>query len=417
MPLSDSPTLNPELKTFFSDLFASFKSRARESPVSLIPVVIVVVLVGVGIGLLSYYFTSNRALETPVNIKRLTKEATMAVSGYDFSNPKRKGMRQYLTALKKDGVPDSQLILGNFYISTANAAGVFLPAQDGAVSPMAARAAVLAGARGFVLDIWPDLTPGANFAPILQIVEPGSMWRRISINSLPLASVLQTLMNEAFEVEARPGFEDPVLLYLRFRGKPRASTYTATANVLRATLERYRLESAFNNCRNQDRVFSIPMTNLFKKVVILSNVRAEGNALSDYINVGPRDGYKLEMSPQEVRGLSADAKTDAISKIRQNLTCVAPLSEEAAANDNYDSTDAQAIGIHMCAMNFMNTNDALKKYMSPTLFGTQSFKIKPSNLRYSIEVLPKPKYPEDPKWGVGAAAGTPTMPPPIRLPN
>lgn len=412
--LSSQPALNPELKTFFSGLFSRVKSTA--APASIVPIVIFVVLIGVGIGLLSYYFTSNRALETPVNIKRLTKEATMAASRYDFSNPKRAGLRSYLTQLKKEGVPDAQLVLGNFYISTANAAGVFLPGSDAAVSPMAARAAVLGGARGFVFDIWPDLSPGANFAPILQVVEPGSSWRRISINSLSFLTALRTLINEAFEVEARPGNSDPIVLYLRFRGKPRAATYTATANALRTTLEQYRLESAFNNCRNQDRVFSIPMTNLFKKVVIVSNVRAEGNALSDYINVGPRDGLKLEMSPAEIRGLSAEGKADAINKIRQNLTIIAPLSEETLANDNYAFDDAMAVGVHMCALNFMNDNDILKKYMGPTLFGTQSFKIKPSNLRYSIEVLPKPKYPENPNWGTGAAAGSPTMPPPIKLP-
>jgi hypothetical protein len=284
-------------------------------------------------------------------------------------------------------------------------------------SAEAARAAVLAGARGFVLDIWPDLTPGANFGPIVQVVEAGSAWRRISMNSLPLSSVLQAIVQEGFATPLRPGADDPLFLYLRFRGHPRTATFEATAKVLSATLEQYRLDTSYNNCRAQDRLYTLPITNFFKKVVIFSDNRAAGTTLADYINVGPRDGIAVEVSTEDARALTVNMKADAIHKFKLNLTWLAPQAETRIAEDNgYDWEAAQGLGVHFCAMNFWNRNDRLAKYMDPNVFGTQSFLIKPASLRYSIEIIPDPKQPFNPGWGSGSTAGTMKDPPAIRMP-
>ena len=375
------------------------------------------ILFGVIIGLIVWYVKRIRLFENADNIRRESKTATEAQARYDIANPSRVGLKAYLSDLKRQGIPDAHLCLTNFFVSTVNATGVFFPAENGVVSPMAARAAVLGGARAFVLDIWPDLSPNAQFAPSVQIIESGSLWRRISLNLLPFVSILKALIQEAFEIDARPGSSDPVFLYLRFRGKPRASTYTGVANALRSVMEQYRLDSSYNTCRGQDRLFTAPMTSFFKKVVIMSNTRAPGNVLSDYINVGPKDGLKLEWAINEARGLNVETKADSIRKIQQNLTWVAPLSETTDAESNgWDYKISQSVGIHFCAMNFWNDNDNLKTYMAPTMFGKQSFAIKPASLRYAIEILPNPKYPADPGWGTGTNAGKPKEPSAISLP-
>jgi hypothetical protein len=416
--LSSKPEINPELKSFFSGMYETIQTRARSlasESGGRFPIWGLLIILGLIIGLLVWYFKRIALFESVENIRSIAKSSTKAQVGYDMANQNRVGLRAYLAALKKQGVPDAHLCLTNFYVSTVNAAGVFFPATDGVVSPMAARAAVLGGARAFVLDIWPDLTPGAQFAPSIQVVESGSLWRRISMNSLPFVSILKALIQEAFEIDGRPGSEDPVFLYLRFRGKPRASTYTGTANALRAVLESYRLDASFNTCRGQDRIFNTPITSLFGKVVIMSNTRANGNVLSDYINVGPKDGVNLEWGINEARGLTSDRKATAIRTIQQNLSWIAPFSEDPDAEKNiWDYQMSQNIGVQFCALNFWNNTDKLKSYM--TMFGKQSFAIKPESLRYVIEVLPTPKYPQDPGWGTGTTAGNPTIPPAIRLP-
>ena len=423
MSLSDKAELNPELVSFFSGMktaigngIAKLGEASKEINTNF-SILTMCALIALLIGLFIYYFKSSQLFETRYNIHRIARESTIAQSEYDSKNGERVGLRNYLQSVVQSGVPDSQLVLTNFYVSTVNATGLFFPAVDGVINPEAARMAVKAGARGFVFDLWPDLSPGAQFSPSVQVVESGSLWRRTSLNSQPFVSILKTLIQEALEIQERPGHEDPVFLYLRFRGKPRAATFAATANALRAVIEQYRLDPMFNNRRGQERLFSMPITSLFKKVVIASNVVAEGNPLSDYINVGPVDGIPLEYAVSRVKGLSDNDRTIAIRNIKQNLTWVAPFSEDPVAEANtWDVSGNQAIGVHFCAMNFWNMNDKLKDYMIPTMFGKQSFALKPVPLRYIVETLPNPKYPQDPKWGTGATAGTPTQPPAIQLP-
>lgn len=416
--LQPKPVLNPHILDWAASATSAAKTAAAGIKASGgIGWAAVAVLVALIIGLFIWYYRISSVLETPSNIGRIAKANASAVSFYDSSVQGRTGLRAYLQKLKASGVPDSHLCLTNFYVSTVNAAGIFLPAVDGVVSPMALRAAVDGGARAFVFDLWPDLTPGAQFAPVVQVVETGSLWRRVSLNSMPFVTMMKQLVQQCFEVTPNPGSEDPVLIYLRFRGKPRNATYTAAAQALQSTMEAYRLDSTYYNCRGQDTIFSTPMPSLFKKMIVLSNVRAQGNMLSDYINIGPKDGIKLEWTPNEANGLGVDAKKDAIRKIQQNLAFVSPLSEDTAATDNkYDFQKSYDIGIHMVGMNFWNTNDVLKKYMDPALFGKQSYALKPESLRYVIEVLPAPLYPQNPGWGTGQTAGTPTAPPAISLP-
>ena len=419
--LVDKPVLNKEFAEWTEGIAGAAKgmfqkSKEAASDKSIFVWVALAALIALTIGLFIWYFKALRKLETPSNISRLGLEA-LTKQGDKYANPHgRIGIRTYLQNLKTSGVPDTHLCFTNFYYSTVIASSCFLPAVDAVVTPTALKTAYDGGARAFVFDLLPDMTPGANFAPVLQIVEAGSNWRRISLNALPLASCLQILIQTAYQVGSSPGSEDPLILYLRFRGVPRTSTYTATAQALQATVEPYRLDTTFYNCRGQDDLFKIPILNLLKKVIIASNVRAEGNMLSDYINVGPKDGIKLEWRTNEANGLSIDAKSNAITKIRQNLSFVAPATESPEASNNYDCKSSLDVGIHCCAMNFWNHNDALKKYMDPALFGSRSFAIKPVPLRYVIEALPPPKYPENPNWGSGTTAGTPVTPPAIRLP-
>ena len=417
--LESTARLNPEFSTWISgakDLAKQgFKAVQEADTFEIVGVILLAVL---AIAVLIYYFTATYSFETPANVRRVNRDNLSAQSAYDKVAQNRVGLREYLAKLRSQGVPDSQMVLTNFYVSTANAAGIFFPTVDGVASPDAGRIAVRAGARAFVFDLWPDLSPGAQFGPSIQIVESGSMWRRMSLNSLPFSVVLKPLIQEALELDIRPGSSDPVFLYLRFRGKPRASTFTQTATILREVIEKYRLDASFNNQRAQGTLFSTPIQELLRKVIVFSNVRAEGNALSDYINVGPREGAKLEWIPTEVRSITDNVKPTTIRQIQQNMAFSAPLSEDSTTPENsYDWAFNQQYGIQFNAMNFWNSNDRMKAYMASDMFGAQSFALKPIPLRYIIEILTPPQNPQNPHWGSGPTAGSPTLPPGLQLPT
>jgi len=423
MSLSDKAELAPEVKSFFSGIGEKAKQAASHvvekiaesgQSFSMVGLVALVVLL---VALLIWYARKSRLFETASNVKRITRKDIMDLVHYEHDKEKRIGLIAYLQTLKNSGVPENHFAATNFYVSTVNAAGIFLPAEDGVVSPLAIKAAVNAGARAFILDIWRDLTPGARFAPCVQIVEAGSNWRRITLNSLPLSIILKAIVQEGILNIRRPGQNDPLFLYLRFRN-PHKLTLDGAAKALQQTIEPYRLEPSYNNCRGQNRLFAAPIFNLCDKIIVMSNTRAKESDLSDYINVGPMDGIKMDWTTRDANGISENMRPEHIRKIQQNFTWVAPKSEEptAAAND-YTLTSAQALGIHFVGMNIANNNDNLKAYMDPKMFGKSSFAIKPVPLRYYIEVLPPPKYPEDPKWGSGKTAGSPTEPPSIQLPQ
>ena len=394
--------------------YESVKEALTKNPENF-PVWAVAVFFVLLVALFIWYVVKSRLFENSTNIRRITKDNISLQKMYAEANPSRKSLRDYLNALREKGLDASYLCLTNFYVSTVNAAGLFYPSVDGVISTEAGRIAALAGARCFVFDIWPDLTPGTNFSPILQTVEPGSQWRRTSLNALPFSTVLQATIQEACQIDMRPGVDDPVFLYLRFHGKQREATYTATAQALNRVIEQYRLHSPFYACRGQDRLFSEPITNLFRKVIVISNVKASGTLLADYINVGPRDGIQLEYTKTQIRSITTEMKRDAVRRIQQNLVFHAPAPEDPDAEANALALkEGQELGIHFIGMNFWNNNDALKAHTA--MFGTQSFALKPEPLRYVIEKLPAPRKSENPGWGVGVDAGTPVLPPAIQLP-
>ena len=421
--LSDKAELAPGVKSFFSGIGDKVKSGMAKlsehagnasTSFSTITLILCVILMVV---LLIWYMRKRRLFETPHNVARMTRANSMAMERYENEKDKRLSLIAYLQQLKNQGVPENHFAVTNFYVSTTNAAGIFLPAEDSVVSPLAAKYQMAAGARAFIIDIWRDLAPGNKFAPSVQVIEAGSNWRRISMNMLPLSTILKAIVEEGITNNRRPGQNDPLFIYLRFRN-PHRFTLDGAAKALQKTIESYRLEPSFNNCRGQNRLFALPIFSLADKIVVMSNTRASNSVLSDYINVGPLDGIKMEWTTKDANGISESMRPEQIRKIQQNFTWVAPSSEDPAATKNdYTLTTAQALGIHFVGMNFGNTNDNLKAYLDQKMFGKSSFAIKPLPLRYFIEVLPPPKYPQDPKWGSGTTAGSPTEPPAIQMPN
>jgi hypothetical protein len=423
------PRFNPDLAPFFSGAEQSLidiKNAIAESTsgggYSLWLILLSIVLV---LGVYIWYMLYIRYFATENNIRDIIDTKNKMVGGYYADRrDKRIDLRTYLEELKKQGVAETHLCLTNFYISTANATGIFLPGKDGVASENAARVAVSAGARAFVFDVWPDLRPGGNFSPVLQIVESGSLWRRISLNSAPFVTVLKTIMHEIFE-SGLPGFNDVVVIYLRFRGNPKPQTFDGTLAALQACIEPYRLDASFNNCRGQkgdsNRLFSTLITSLFKKVIVVSNNVARGHGLNDYINIGPDDGIKIEWSDKDALGLSEQARSKAITDIQQNLAFVAPLSEDPKTDNNdWRFEESMKIGIQYIAMNFMQPpteSEYLAQYMDVKHFGRSSYLLKPVGLRYIPMFLSNPKSPENPGWGSGPTAGTPTVPASIQMPS
>ena len=202
-------------------------------------IVTIVLAVFVGAYLISM-IVMRWDFETPTNIKNKANDAASAYSAY--ANTPRKTMAETIQIVKNTKGANAAL-LTNFYISTANLAGLGYSKDKGGNNRAVynkdiVRLSLLGGARAFVLECWPNSTG----APVVQIVESGSMWRRTSWNSVPLATVLSDLMTYAFPAGAQA--TELIIVYLRFRTKdgkdPAPTTMNLAANALQSTIQPYR---------------------------------------------------------------------------------------------------------------------------------------------------------------------------------
>lgn len=419
--------LNPAISTWLNDKAAKMKSLAASDGSSSRGWIIVIVLAIALIALVVWLYKRMGRLEYTSNIRRLAYYGSKRGNQYMDTN-KRKSLKGYLERLKSQNIPASHMALTNFYFSTVNGASFFFSedkgsAVDGVFSPQAAELAAQGGARAFVFDVWPDLRPEANFAPILQVVEEGSTWRRISLNSIHISTAIKPIIDTIMVKGLQGGADmskDVVIFYFRFRGTPRLQTYAGVAATLRSMAEQYRLPSPFSARRGQDRLFRTPITEFFGKIIVGSNVNAAGTPLEDYINFAgaseKTNGIRTEWSPSELVSQTEDMKRETIDRIRQNLSLTTlPLEKGTSQANEMDWKTVQTFGVHMVGMNFFNTDTAqMKEYMSADNFGVYSYKIKPVNLRYAIETLPDPLIPENPKWGEGQKAGNIVAPETIR---
>lgn len=296
---------------------------------------------------------------------------------------------------------NNTILFANMYMSTVNGTGLFFPARDGVFSPDAVRQAVRAGARCFVLDVWPDMSPTGGFAPILQVVESGSVWRRISLNSIPLDTAIgaiQSSLHGGGLVGGSTGSDsrsEIVVLYLRFNGRPRKETFDMTAAVLQKHIEPYRLDPSFT-VANQRHLYLTPVISLAGKVVVMSNVLASDTGLEDYINAVPK-----EWSVDQLRTLPDSEIPNTVAVIREQLNIVAPpLDSEKGlkAESNFAwGPYGHALGIQFVAMNFfadMRKDKNLREYLSPDMFGKRSYILKPADLRMRPAIMAKPTVTE-----------------------
>ena len=416
--LKSFPTINPAL--FFA--VGAATDMATNSQVLGLPWYAYLFGVIILIGCITILTKIWPTVETPANIRARLRHFTNMYNKYGDQRSSRKSLGQYLADLSAQGIPDTHFALTNFYVASANTAATFTPMRDGISSPEAVRLALAAGCRYLDMSIWRK-NAEYNFAPFVAEMDAGSNWRRITMNEITFRTAMDAVAQYGMagpaataDINEAPYRDDPLFIMLRFMGKPRAQTFNEVAHALHSTIEPFRLDFTFNNARGMDRLFKTPITQFYRKVIIISNIYPPvGNVLNDYINIGPRSSTPLEMLPRTVLSIPEGNRAQFIAQIQQNFTVVRNNMEEPDGNANtWDFKAAHAIGVHFAAMNYWDQNDKLAAYRSPDMFGVSSWKMKPEHMRYII-VYAKP--PDMPNPALNARDGKPAAPPSIQLPG
>jgi len=351
-----------------------------------------------------YYNVVIRAIPSFENLRALIQTATKSASMYPKHMPNRKSLKEYLLTL-----PSVPYALSNFYVMTANLGGFFSPVNNAAFSTEAIQYTLQAGVRGIIFDVWPDITKGKNFAPILKVCANDNSLEKLSSYTLDLTEALNTVRMEAFENSANPAYKDPLFLFFRFRGNPTANTLTGTANSISIALEQYRISNIYSN-KNSNPLFSTPIDQFLGKVIILSNqsgiLNGTRTRFADYVNnptqpTTPVTGFS---TPAQIRALSeTNLNTLRTETGKHNILTCAPLPEDTVNSESnaWDWKGAQGAGIQLCGLNLWAMDDGLNAYTDPNMFGVFSFKIKDIPLRYSIEYTEPPIPVKNPGYGNG----------------
>lgn len=417
--LEAGPRLNPAITALFGAAAASVQGKPAGGGLPFWAYIVAALIV---FFCFNYYGKVYWTLETPANIKTRLRSFTDKFNVYGDQRSSRKGLLQYLADLRAAGVPDSNFALTNFHVCSANTAATFTPVRDGIVSPDAVRLALAAGARYLDFTIWSG-GAATNHAPFIAEMDIASKWRRITMNQMGFRAAMDAVQAYGIagpmasaDTNQAPYANDPLFIMLRFMGTQKPTTFDQVADALTNTIEPFRLDFSYYSARGMDKLFKTPITQFANKVIIMTNTYPPtGSALSDYINIGPRSSFPLEMSYAEVLGTPEANKAAVRAKIQQNLVVMRSSMDEPIGDTNITSNflSAHALGIHFATINFWSQDTFLAEYRKPTMFGVNSFKIKAPEMRYIIEYVAPPGVPDP---ALNARDGKPSAPPGIILP-
>ena len=370
----------------------------------ILPYFMFILIIGITGYIIWYYYKTASNIGTLANISPIV--ATSSNSASNIYSPRasdRKSLASYLSN-KISTNDEKQACLANFYILTANMAGMFPPSSSGVYDPAAIKYAILAGVRGFIFDIYSGSVE-QNYAPILKVLQPGSNWKVQTMNEIPLGLALDSIRKEGFETGLQDNrHNDPIILYFRFRGNIITTTLNLTAAAIRATLEGYRVSTSENNS-----IAHQPIANFTRKVIIYSNLTGssiENTAFADYCNSQSGDAASPSPNnydPKTIMNISdATNSTQIINQNKTTISICAPKPEDSMSNDNNwmidtsnNTSPIDTKGIHMVGMNMYsfvsnNLDAGLSYYLGDNRFSIYSFIMKPVEMRYTIVMSDPP---------------------------
>jgi hypothetical protein len=370
------------------------------------------IIVGITGYIIWYYYKSASYIGLTSNIAPIV--ATVSDNSNAIYSPRASERLSLANLLSSGALPPADVAdacLSNFYILTANMASMFPPSSSGVYDPSAIKYAIMAGARGFIFDIYSGSVE-QNYAPMLKVLQPGSNWKVQTMNEIPLGLALDSLRKEGFETGlADNRHNDPMILYFRFRGSIITTTLNLTAAALRATLEGYRVSTSENAS-----IAHQPIANFNRKVIIYSNLTGsaiQNTAFADYCNSLPGDekgSSPNNYDPKTIMNTTdATNTTDIINKNKNVISICAPLPENTMSNDNnwmVDTTNnnspidlkgIQMVGLNMFSFVSGNLDAGLSLYLGNSdKFKVYSFWIKPAGdgtntMRYKITLTTPPQ--------------------------
>ena len=348
---------------------------------------------------------------------------------YETLKPSRKALSDYLTT---NNIDDKTPMV-DFRVATANFGGIFtenirlLSPWIGTASPAAAILQVEAGARAFVIDIWPD--PADRTKPITccmvdttewtvqnwwrnngldKGVGRYSNWQHITRNRIPAGDVINAATNAAFNSPNSKQNGDPFFLILKLHGAMTTDYLNSLGDTVKAAIGEHSMSPEWNRTLNQKSLCTAPVSEFMTKCFVIVipdiqpgyNILPSTNTYASFIqqflktNMGEVTNA-LEQQPNTI--LFDPGSISTITAVTQpNCTAGGPLvslpqngftviqpTTGGQSTDNSDLFNGTSMttllqtGAQFIAVNYFsadNSDGVLATHFDPANFGVYSFK-------------------------------------------
>jgi len=349
---------------------------------------------------------------------------------YDADQGKRKSLRDYLAA---NSLPDSTA-MNKFSVATASFGGIFtedntgLNPWIGTVSPEAARLQVEAGARAIILDVWPD--PNTRLPVVCSMMDNQawtiqrwwknglglnkgigrySNWNKVTRNTAPVASIIQTALKAAFMSSPGTQNTDPFFLILKLHGGMTVPYLNNLGDLVRNAIGGNAMGADWNRCANQKNICTVAVSQFLSRVflIVIPDINPSYNILPNVSTYAAFTPLFLTTRLGEITNALEQLQNTMFFEPNGNTTISAPsqpacgsptgsqqslaqtglciiqptIGGTTTSNADFYSTDSYDTclksGAQFVALNFFppNTSDGpLTTFFQPSYFGTYSFR-------------------------------------------
>ena len=277
--------------------------------------------------------------------------------------------------------------LRDYYIKTAyNAccAGTF---KNNFVNLCALKNCIKQGARCLDMEVY-----SVNDKPVIATSSVNDFSVKETYNSIPFASVVQTISDYAFAGSTCPNPGDPLVIHLRIMSKNKP-IYTTMANDLYNTLERRLLGPNYSYENHGKNIGIEPIKNLMGKVILIvdkTNALFEDTPLDEYVNIASNSIFMRAIRYTQGTKNAPDMQ-EVIEFNKKHMTICLP--DLGINPKNPSSSLAMKYGCQMVAMSFQNFDTNMEYYDEFFDSTGSAFVLKPEPLRYipvKINIPPPP---------------------------
>ena len=238
------------------------------------------------------------------------------------------------------------------------------------------------GVRFIDLDIYNN-DHYNDIEPIVTIGKAYGNWH-YTLNTITFSECCKIIRNIGLSKSAITNATDPLFINLNLHVNGNLKTLNRISNIIYNTFDKKLLNKRYGYSRRNLTIE--PINNFINKVIIICGKGHKNSRLSELINLSLNSPFIRKFKHLEVIETHEPDELKEYNKL--NMSIVYPDFDKRESL-NYNPTMPWTYGCQFVLMNYQTMDTNMNSYISK--FKSQSFVLKPYNLRYHPKTYKKPK--------------------------